>query len=91
MPSLSRCVLGHSLGALRHSVLGKLTGQDEADGRLDLPRRQRRALVVAGQLGSLRSDALKDVIHKGIQDTHGLVRDTHLRVDLTQHLPNACH
>lgn len=29
---------GHGLGALRHNVLGQLTGQQQADGSLDLPR-----------------------------------------------------
>uniref|UniRef100_A0A3B3T6W0 Uncharacterized protein n=1 Tax=Paramormyrops kingsleyae TaxID=1676925 RepID=A0A3B3T6W0_9TELE len=30
-------VLGDSLGALRHGVLGQLTGEQEAHGSLDLP------------------------------------------------------
>ena len=49
-------VLGHSLGALRHGVLGQLTGQDEADRGLDLPGGDRRLLVVAGQVGGLGGD-----------------------------------
>ena len=39
-------VLGDGLGALRHGVLGQLTGQKEADGGLDLPGSDGGALVV---------------------------------------------
>jgi hypothetical protein len=42
-------------------VLGKLTGEDEADRSLDLSGRDGGLLVVGGKLGSLRSDALEDV------------------------------
>ena len=54
-------VLGDSLGTLRDGVLGKLTGEDEADRGLDLSGRDGRLLVVGGKLGSLRSDTLEDV------------------------------
>lgn len=54
-------VLGDSLGALRDGVLGKLTGEDEADGGLDLAGRDGGLLVVCGKLGGLSCDALEDV------------------------------
>jgi hypothetical protein len=41
--------LGDGLGALRHGVLCKLTGQDEANGGLNLPRSHGGLLVVPGQ------------------------------------------
>jgi len=44
-------VLGHGLGALRHGVLGELTGQQQAHTRLDLAGRERRLLVVAAGRG----------------------------------------
>ena len=44
-----RGVLGDSLGALRHGVLGELTGQEQTHSGLDLARRDRRALVVVRQ------------------------------------------
>jgi hypothetical protein len=56
-----RGVLGDGLGALRHGVLGKLTGKDEADGGLDLTGRDGGLLVVGGKLGGLGCDALEDV------------------------------
>ena len=56
-----RGVLGDGLGALRHGVLGKLTGEDEADRGLDLAGRDGGLLVVGGKLGGLSCDALEDV------------------------------
>lgn len=54
-------VLGDGLGTLRHGVLGQLTGEDEADGSLDLPGRDGGLLVVGGKLGGLGGNALEDV------------------------------
>lgn len=54
-------VLGDGLGALRHGVLGELTGKDEADGGLDLAGGDGGLLVVGGKLGGLSCDALEDV------------------------------
>jgi hypothetical protein len=42
-------------------VLGKLTGEDQADRGLDLARGDGGLLVVSGELGSLGCDALEDV------------------------------
>ncbi len=42
-------------------MLGKLTGEDEADSGLDLSRRDGGLLVVRSELGSLSGDALEDV------------------------------
>jgi len=57
-------VLGDSLGALGHRVLGQLAGQQQAHGRLDLARRNGRAAIVRGQLGALVGDPLEDVVDK---------------------------
>lgn len=54
-------VLGNGLGALRHGVLGQLTGEDEADGSLDLSGRDGGLLVVGSKLGGLGGNALEDV------------------------------
>eukprot|EP00302_Diacronema_sp_CCMP2436_P034485 CAMPEP_0179991456 /NCGR_PEP_ID=MMETSP0984-20121128/4999_1 /TAXON_ID=483367 /ORGANISM="non described non described, Strain CCMP 2436" /LENGTH=96 /DNA_ID=CAMNT_0021910757 /DNA_START=542 /DNA_END=829 /DNA_ORIENTATION=- len=68
-------VLGHGLGALRHGVLGKLAGKDQADGRLDLAGRERALLVVAHELARLDGDALEGVVDERVHDRHGLGRD----------------
>ena len=47
---LGRGELGHSLGSLRHGVLGKLTWEHQAHGGLDLAGGQGWLLVHAGQL-----------------------------------------
>jgi hypothetical protein len=81
---LGACVLGHSLGSLRHGVLGQLTGQKQTDSGLDLSAGDGGPLVVVGQAGCLCSNALKDVIDKAVHDGHGLAGDTSVGVDLLQ-------
>ena len=79
-------VLGHSLGALRHGVLGQLSGEEETDSGLDLPGSDGGATVVVGKTASLSSNTLEDVVHEGVHDGHGLAGDTSVGVDLLQHL-----
>ena len=79
-------VLGHSLGAFTHCVLGQFTWQEQTDSGLDLPAGDGGTPVVVGETGSLGCDALKDVIHEGVHDRHGLGRDTCVGVNLSQHL-----
>ncbi|XP_040823591.1 uncharacterized protein LOC121147753 [Ochotona curzoniae] len=76
-------VLGDGLGALGHGVLGQLAGQQQAHGRLDLPGRDGRALVVVRQARCL---AREDVVDERVHDAHGLGRDARVRVHLLQHL-----
>ena len=61
-------VLGDSLGALRHGVLGQFTWEQEPDSSLDLPTGDCGTLVVVGETGSLGSNALKDVVHERVHD-----------------------
>lgn len=56
-----RRVLGNSLGTLRNGVLGKLTGEDQTNGGLNLSGRDGGLLVVSSQLGGLSGNALEDV------------------------------
>ena len=79
-------VLGHSLGALGHGVLGQLTGEQEPHGGLDLPGGDGGPLVVVGQAGSLGGNPLEDVVDEGVHDAHGLGGDTGVGVDLLQDL-----
>ena len=78
-------VLGHGLGALGHSVLGQLTGEEQTDCGLDLPGGDGAATVVVGQTASLGGDALEDVVHERVHDRHGLAGDTGVGVHLLQH------
>jgi len=51
--------LGHSLGALGHGMLGKLTREHQAHGGLDLTGGDGGLLVVPGQLGGCRERCTK--------------------------------
>ena len=86
MNLLAAGVLGHSLGSLRHSVLGQLTREQETDSSLDFTAGDGGSVVVVGQTRGLSSNALKDVIHERIHDGHGLAGDTSVGVHLLQHL-----
>ena len=78
--------LGNGLGALGDGVLGELTGEDEADGGLDLPGGDGGLLVVTGELGSLGGDLLEDVVDEGVHDGHGLGGDAGVGVHLLEDL-----
>lgn len=65
-------------------MLGQLAGQDEPDRRLDLARGDGRLLVVGSKLGGLGRDALEDVVDERVQDGHGAVGDTSVRVHLLE-------
>jgi hypothetical protein len=47
-------------------VLGKFTGEDQANGRLDFTGRDRGLLVIGSELRGLGSDTLKNVCPKRI-------------------------
>ena len=79
-------VLGDSLGTLTDGVLGQLTRQKKTDSSLDLSACDGGAAVVVCQTGGFSSDALKDVIHKGVHDGHGFAGDTSVGMYLLHHL-----
>ena len=83
---LGRRVLGDGLRALADGVLGQLAGKQQADGRLDLAARDRRAPIVVRQTRRLGGDALEDVVHEAVHDAHRLAADSRVRMDLFQHL-----
>ncbi len=77
-------VLRDGLGALGNGVLGELTGEEEADGGLDLAGGEGRLLVVADELGGLTGDLLEDIVDEGVHDAHGLLGDASLGVNLLE-------
>ena len=79
-------VLGDGLGSLRDSVLGKLSGEHEADRGLDLPGGEGGLLVVLGELSGLSGDALEDVVDERVHDGHALLGDSSVGVDLLEDL-----
>ena len=76
--------LGDGLGALSDGVLGELTGEEEADGGLDLAGGEGVLLVVADEAGRLGGDLLEDVVDEGVHDAHGLLGDAGLGVHLLE-------
>ena len=79
-------VLGDSLGALGHGVLGKLTGEEQTNCCLDFPAGDCGATVVVGQTRGLCSNTLEDVVHERVHDGHGLAGHSGVGVHLLQHL-----
>jgi len=67
-------------------VLGQLAGQQQTNGRLNLPAGDGRALVVVRQTRRLGGNALKDVVDERVHDRHSLRRDASIRMDLLEHL-----
>ena len=84
--SLAAGVFGDGLRALADGVLGELTGKKKTDSGLDLPRSDRRLLVVVRQATGLRGNALEDVVDERVHDGHSLAGDASVGVDLLQHL-----
>ena len=76
--------LGDGLGALSDGVLGELTGEEEADGSLDLAGGEGVLLVVADETGRLGGDLLEDIVDEGVHDAHGLLADAGLGVHLLE-------
>ncbi|KAK7467731.1 hypothetical protein BaRGS_00037039 [Batillaria attramentaria] len=84
--SLAAGVFGHGLGALRHGVLGEFAWQQKPHCSLDLPAGDGGTLVVVSKAGSLRRDALEDVVDEAVHDGHGLAANARVRVHLPQDL-----
>ena len=65
-------------------MLGELTGEEEADGGLDLAGGERVLLVVADETGRLGGDLLEDVVDERVHDAHGSLGDAGLWVHLLE-------
>ena len=79
-------VFSDSLGSLRNSVSGQLSGEDEFDSRLNFPRGESSSLVESDEFGSLSGDSVESVMNERVQDIHGLLGDADVGVDLLEHL-----
>lgn len=51
---------------------------------LNLPAGNSVLLVVVRESGSLVSNPLENIVHKGVHNAHSLGRDSSIRVDLLQ-------
>jgi len=77
---------GDGFGSFRDSVLGEFPREHETNSSLDFTATKCGFLVVGGQLSSLRSDTLKDVVDEGVHDRHTLLGDASIRMDLLEDL-----
>ena len=66
-------------------MLGKLTGEYKAAGRLYLPGAHGFPLVVLHQPSCLSGDPTESVGDERVQDGHGPLGDAGVRVDLLEH------
>ena len=67
-------------------MLGQLSREEESDSCLDLSRRQCLLLVVSNELNSLLRDTVEDVVDERVHDSHGLLADSGVGMDLFQDL-----
>ena len=67
-------------------MLGQLAGKVQPYSSLDFTAGDGVLLVVVGQAGGFGGNALKDIIHEGVHDAHGLGGDAGVGVHLLQHL-----
>ena len=65
-------------------MLGELTGEEEADGSLDLAGAEGGLLVVADEARALRGNLLEDIVDERVHDAHGALGDASLGVDLLE-------
>ena len=67
-------------------MLGEFTREEEPDSGLDFTGGDGGPLVVVSKTASLSSDALEQIVDKGVHDAHGLGGDTGVGVHLLQDL-----
>ena len=65
-------------------MLRELPREDEAQGRLNLPRRHRLLLRHLHEFCGFSGNLLERVRHERVHDAHGLLRKADLRVNLLQ-------
>ena len=66
-------------------MLSELTGEEEADGGLDLSGGQSRLLDEAEELEGLKGNLLEDVIDERVHNEHRFLGDAELGVELPKH------
>jgi hypothetical protein len=77
-------VLGDGLDALGLSVLGQLSGEDQAHSSLDLSGAQRGLLVGASQSSGLGGNAVEHIVNEGVDDLHRLGGEGQAGVNLLE-------
>ena len=76
--------LGDGLGSFGDGVLGELTREYKADGRLHFPGSEGGFLVVLDESSCLAGDPTESVGDERVQDGHGALGDSCVGVDLLE-------
>ncbi|RID54270.1 hypothetical protein BRARA_G01604 [Brassica rapa] len=84
--SLIACEFGNSLRPFGNGVLRELSRQHKPNRRLDLPRRNRRLLVVPSELRRFLGEFLEDVVDETVHDPHRFSGDSDVGMNLLQDL-----
>ena len=67
-------------------MLRELSREEESDGGLNLSGRQSLLLVVSDELDGFLSDTIEDIVDEGVHDSHRLLADASVGVNLLQDL-----
>ena len=65
-------------------MVGKVSWKDELDGSLDVGGGKSDLLLVSGELGGLNSDSLEDIVDERVHDSHTLLGDSDVTVDVLE-------
>jgi hypothetical protein len=79
-------VFSDGFSSFRDGVSCQLSGENELDSRLNLPRGESSSLVEPDELGSLSGDAVEGVVDEGVHDVHGLLGNADVGVHLLEDL-----
>lgn len=67
-------------------MLSELARKNKPNGGLDLPGGDCWLLVVASETRRFLSELLEDIVDEAVHDSHGLARDSDVRMNLLQDL-----
>ena len=78
-------ILGNGLASFRHGMLSQFSRKQQTHSGLDLCSSQGRFVVITGKIDGFVRKTLKDIVHKGVHNSHSTLADTHIRMNLLQH------
>ncbi|RHN48368.1 hypothetical protein MtrunA17_Chr7g0263041 [Medicago truncatula] len=63
---------GNSLSPFRNSMFSQFSRKNQSNSSLNLPRSNRRLLVIPSQTRRFLSEFLKDIVNETVHDSHSL-------------------
>lgn len=77
-------VSGDSFGTFGDSMFGELSRQQDTNSSLGFARTKLQIPLESSKTRGFSDNPLKDIINKGVHDTHSMFGNTLIWVDLTQ-------